>query len=221
MCFIHSEYCSQHTRHSCSVAVLSCAAEQPLLSSSGWIAVSSPASADWSHQQQPIRTGALLLSLFSADAIAISCLIYIFICLSIFPYWSMTFHFQLAINTLKRKSWKYKKSRRMVHSRNASESHHERGTAACQVYRTKTDKNHHLLVSEIFFASVRNIFRGRQNMAALVAYKARGSCEGWRLQLIWNKSHVEISGLSDYTRSSPLRLPLTFISWSEICALPL
>ena len=35
---------------------------------------------------------------------------------------------------------KIPKSRRMVHSRNASESHHERGTAACQVYRTKTDK---------------------------------------------------------------------------------
>ena len=48
----------------------------------------------------------------------------------------------------------------------------------------KQTKHHHLLVSEIFFASVRNIFRGRQNMAALVAYKARGSCEGWRLQLI-------------------------------------
>ena len=48
----------------------------------------------------------------------------------------------------------------------------------------KQTKHHHLLVSEIFFASVRNIFRGRQNMAALVAYKPRGSCEGWRLQLI-------------------------------------
>ena len=76
----------------------------------------------------------------------------------------------------------------MVHIRNASESHDERGTAACQVYTEyagqKQTKHHHLLVSEIFFASVRNIFRGRQNMAALVAYKARGSCEGWRLQLI-------------------------------------
>ena len=52
----------------------------------------------------------------------------------------MTLLFQLAINTLKWKYWKYQKSRGMVHSRNASESHHERGTAACQVYRTKTDK---------------------------------------------------------------------------------
>ena len=33
---------------------------------------------------------------------------------------------------------KIQKSRRMVHSRNASESHHERGTAACQVYTEYT-----------------------------------------------------------------------------------